>query len=379
MKLGRTLLALCLAVHLSLATAFSASVYEEGFTPIQVDGLWGFANAYGTVAVSPQYLQVEGFQLGTALVETQEGFGVIRSDGIALIQPGYDSLTSIGYGLYIAQDGDIWGVLSQVPFDATADGLYTQILYPFQYDSIKLETTGGLSVLSFTQSGSKTMVSLSSIGQILVFKQVSSAQFPLTLGLSPNFSDVSGSDWYDLWVDIAYNLGLMAGTGGNAFSPNATLSVAEALKLAAFMESRSTGDDFHLQATTGNPWYRTCLTYCTASGIISSGDFDDYERPITRAEMAQLFANTSLGKSLPVINNLTRVKNTLPDVNVWDTNATAIYHLYSAGILAGSDSNFTFRPDASLTRAEAAAIVSRMARAEQRIVLWSLPSLPGYS
>ena len=39
-------------------------------------------------------------------------------------------------------------------------------------------------------------------------------------------------------------------------------------------------------------------------------------------------------------------------------------------MLTGVDGNLTFAPDGPLTRAEAAAVVVRMARAEQRMLLW---------
>ena len=63
-------------------------------------------------------------------------------------------------------------------------------------------------------------------------------------------------------------------------------------------------------------------------------------------------------------------KASVPDVKAGDYAADAIFSLYAKGILSGTDAGLTFRPADSLTRAEAAAIVSRMARAEQRITLW---------
>ena len=52
-----------------------------------------------------------------------------------------------------------------------------------------------------------------------------------------------------------------------------------------------------------------------------------------------------------------------------DFAASAIFGLYAKGIITGSDSRLTFRPDAVITRAEVAAIVARMVRPEQRVVL----------
>ena len=107
-----------------------------------------------------------------------------------------------------------------------------------------------------------------------------------------------------------------------------------------------------------------------ASGIITEGEFTDYERPVTRAEMARIFAATALGRGMPEINSLERVKSHLPDVKAGDYAADAIYSLYAKGVFTGTDGQLTFRAEGRLTRAEAAAIVSRMARTEQRVNLW---------
>ena len=66
------------------------------------------------------------------------------------------------------------------------------------------------------------------------------------------------------------------------------------------------------------------------------------------------------------------MKSHLPDVKAGDYAADAIYSLYAKGVFTGTDGQLTFRAEGRLTRAEAAAIVSRMARTEQRITLWSV-------
>ena len=45
------------------------------------------------------------------------------------------------------------------------------------------------------------------------------------------FSDVSG--WYADYVETCYELGLFSGTATGRFSPDASMTVAEAVKLAA--------------------------------------------------------------------------------------------------------------------------------------------------
>ena len=368
---GRMLPALLLALVLTLSPAGAVTVYgyQEGLAKAEENGLWGFADAAGNLAVPIQYQSVLDFTLGTARVQTGNKLGLIRQDGTYLLEPVYDTLEDLGYGLYLAQQGDAWGVVSMLAF-SDGEGGTTQELYPIQYDAVRKGEMDGLEVLILSQDGVETVVPLSSLPQRMVEKGVPSAQFPLIKGRLPSFSDVGPRDWFSVWVDIAYNLGLMEGVGGGRFGPNQTLTVAEALKLAAFLESQATGDTFHLQAVTGSPWYRASVAYCEAKGILAPGEFDDFERPITRAEMARIFAATSLARSLPERNSLSRVRASVPDVGPGNYAAEAIYSLYAKGILTGIDGSLTFRPEDSLTRAEAAAIVSRLARAEQRVDLW---------
>lgn len=368
----RRLAALALSLSLTLSSALAAPVihgYQEGLAKASENGLWGFADATGRVVVPIQYQSVLDFTLGTALVRSNNKMGLIRQDGVQLLRPEYDTLENLGYGLYLAQQGNCWGVVSMLAFpDDQGDA--TQEFFPFVYDAVRTERVDGLDALVLTAGGADTVVPISSLKEQMLQRQVPSAQFPLIKGRLPAYTDVSPRDWFSVWADLAYNLNLMQGVGEDRFAPHQTLTVAEALKLAAFMESQATGDTFHLQPAAGAPWYKSSVTYCEASGIIAAGEFTDFERPVTRAETAYIFSRTSLARTLPEVNSLTRVKAAVPDVKTGDYAAEAIFGLYAKGILTGGDGDLTFRPNDSLTRAGAAAIVTRMARAEQRISLW---------
>ncbi len=171
-------------------------------------------------------------------------------------------------------------------------------------------------------------------------------------------------------MDVAYSTGIMSGTGGNLFEPGRVITVAEALQMAANMDSRYRGDTFHTTTHVSTPWYTDAVNYCLASGIIASGAFDDYTRQITRRELAQVFAATSLAKSLPYRNSILRVATAVKDVTALDPAAAAVYDLYAKGILTGVDGTLSFRPDDAVSRAEAAALAARLARPEQRVDLF---------
>ena len=343
--------------------------FSEGLVPVTDGTLWGYADTSGSVVIPLQFDAVEDFSLGSAQVTRNGKVGLLHRNGTLLLEPVYDALTKVGYGVYLGQRGELYDLLSINAF--RSDEGMTQALYS-DLISVTL-STGVLPWLTLQeQSGATTRMTVNSLPLLLGELQVPGWQFPLSPRQAA-FQDVTGSDWYDLWADLAYSTGLMQGTGNNMFEPLRTLTVAEALHLAACLQSRALQDDFHLQGTTGVVWYSASVAYCEAVGLISPGQFSqsDYERPITRAEMAYIFSGTTPVRSIAHRNDLGRVKVSIPDVNSGDFAADAIYGLYAKGILNGVDSQLSFHPGSSLTRAEAAAVVSRIARPEHRITLWA--------
>ena len=368
-------LTLCLLLGgQALAAPLGSTVwgYSEGLAQCELNGKWGYVDGDREVVIPIQYDSIVSFSLGIAAVNLGGKLGVIRQDGAYLIRPEYDTLMPIDCGLYIAQKGGSWGVVSILPFSDGAGGT-TNVLYDLSYDSVKVEEQGGVQVLTLRSAdGNVTRVPLFDLPGILARKNVPSAQFPLSRGKLPKFSDVSQKQWFALWVDIAYNVGLVSGVGDGRFNPNGTMTVAETLQLAATIESRYRDDSFHKSGQTGPNWYTGAVNYCIASGIIKSGQFSqkDYTRPATRLEMAQIFAATSPVKNMPTLNNAIRVRASIPDILPTSAGAGAVYSLYEKGLLSGVDGKLTFNPSGTMTRAEAAALASRIARAEQRITLW---------
>ena len=91
----------------------------------------------------------------------------------------------------------------------------------------------------------------------------------------------------------------------------------------------------------------------------------DVTQKATRAQYAEIFANALPGDGLYPINTV--ADNAVPDVKMSESYATSVYKLYRAGILTGGDVKGTFSPLTYITRAESAAIVSRMAETNNRV------------
>ena len=174
------------------------------------------------------------------------------------------------------------------------------------------------------------------------------------------FADVPAGSWFAAGVQSAYELGLMTGTGANAFDPSGDLTLAETAVLAARIHSIYRGDG---ASFTGGPaWYQPYVDYAIQNGVIPSGAYSDYSATATRAQFASILAAALPSEALPAINTVT----VLPDVDANATYAAAALKLYNAGILTGSDAAGTFNPESSIQRSEVATIVTRMADQSQR-------------
>lgn len=179
---------------------------------------------------------------------------------------------------------------------------------------------------------------------------------------SEQFTDVARDAWYHDSVAAAYEYGLMQGSG-DAFNPNGTVTVAEALAMAARLRDIYYGGDGKF--TQGNPWYQVYVDYALTNNLIGERQFSDYGAKAARKEFADILASAFPYSALRVINHVTA----LPDVKCTDYYAPAIYLLYNAGILTGGDAQGTFNPESTITRAEVAAIVVRMADSASRKTL----------
>ena len=178
------------------------------------------------------------------------------------------------------------------------------------------------------------------------------------------FSDVPASHWSHDYVSQCYALGLMSGTGGSSFSPSAQLQVSEAVSISVRLRDLYQGGDGVLDQS-GENWYDGAVEQALAWGILTEGQFDRYDRPATRAELAGLLARALPQEAYAAINQIT----SLPDVSASTPYAQEIFTLYNAGILTGSDSYGTFTPSQPITRAEVCALVCRLALPETRMSL----------
>lgn len=192
---------------------------------------------------------------------------------------------------------------------------------------------------------------------VLILTMIPAAAFAAAM----NFTDVAPSAWYYSDVKYVVEKGFFSGRSASSFAPDANLTYAEAVKLAAALRVGHTGD--MVVFSEGSPWYQTYVDYAKSKGIISH-DYD-WNKAATRAGYMEIFANALPADALPVINKIH--DGYIPDVERTLPQYDAIYRLYRAGILEGTGSEHLCKPSAAIKRSEVAAIVARMSDPSKRL------------
>lgn len=182
------------------------------------------------------------------------------------------------------------------------------------------------------------------------------------------FRDVSKSSWYYNSVKLAWEKGLISGITATQYKPDGTLSVAQAIKLAAVLYQSHTEGSVRL--TNGAPhWYDSYVRYAVDNSLLDKAylSYTDKQMnaPIQRREFVHIFFRAA--DDLSACNVIADGK--IPDVSMTSQYAAEIYTFYRAGILSGSDSAGTFYPESNIRRSEVAAILVRLFDSSARLKL----------
>lgn len=177
----------------------------------------------------------------------------------------------------------------------------------------------------------------------------------------PGYADVKESDWFYENARLCNEVGLMNGTD-KGFEPEKTLTVAECAAVATRIRVALTGEAMAsgtpLVGQT-RPWYQDYLDYMGNVDATLASILANPEENCSRLQYILL-----LNAALPSEQGLLGLLNSITSLP--DTNNRTVLAFYNAGILTGVDEYGTFAGGRSLTRAECAAMVSRLVRPELR-------------
>lgn len=181
------------------------------------------------------------------------------------------------------------------------------------------------------------------------------------------FLDADESAWYGSQqqgvIKSVVQLGIMNGYTDGTFHPIGNITLSEAIKMAAVVHATCNNQTISFSASDGGKWYDAYLNYCVKNRIVSSDEYSSLDAYATRAQIAHIFAKAT--SDFAVVNDIDY--DYIPDVSERSEYADEILALYRAGISTGDERTRAFRPSDTITRAEAAAIISRVALPTTRI------------
>jgi hypothetical protein len=188
------------------------------------------------------------------------------------------------------------------------------------------------------------------------------SNFERLRGSAHTFSDVAEGRWYHDYVRSAQKHGVIGGRSAEAFAPAERLTAAEAIRISSMLHSIYHMGEANFAAAS--PWYLPYIAYSRRHGILPR-EFRNVNQPVSRADFAVMLARAFSAESITPKNNI--IDGAIPDVLESFSYGPYVYNLYRAGIISGRDSDGTFFPMRSITRAEAATAIARMVNADLRI------------
>jgi len=185
------------------------------------------------------------------------------------------------------------------------------------------------------------------------------------IAAAPLFTDVPDNAWYKKDLEYIANDSrrIMEGYNGKFF-PGDTLTVEQFLKTVTVAAG--------FVAEPVQPpikWSFPYIEKAYSMKLIQSGEFTDYERGITRAEMARIIirALPSITGETKVAYDLNTIKARMSDYNTIPENLRDfVCQAYQLGILTGGTDG-KFNPNKTLVRAEAAAVLHRLVDKSARV------------
>jgi len=187
------------------------------------------------------------------------------------------------------------------------------------------------------------------------------------------FFDVKETDWFYNTVSKLVEKGHVAGYTDGTFRPQNNITVSEFTKILV------SALDYKISPVKGRYWAEGYINKAGETGIIKDGEFDDYERYITRGEMARMIVRAGMvasaeekGISLDIPENYREYVSLITDYSDIEPDLQEIaLKVFTSGIMTGlPDGSLGF--DKNATRAEASTIIIRFLEKDQRKV----PELP---
>jgi len=179
-----------------------------------------------------------------------------------------------------------------------------------------------------------------------------------TVCYAKEFPDVDSSHWALPYINKLSDEGVINGYDDGTFKPEGTVKRSEFIKLvmAAVWPVYVDLDEV---PTNFDHWVAPYVAMAEIDGIIDAGEYtlENVEEPITRLEMVRIITNADIYEK----GNDPKFDGLLPFVDIGSMelmDRSLLTHAVTRGLIKGYDDG-TFKPEKTMTRAEAATMIYR--------------------
>lgn len=167
------------------------------------------------------------------------------------------------------------------------------------------------------------------------------------------FKDLDKSHWAYDSINAMNERGIIVGYDDNKFKPDNTVTYAEFIKMAVIADHEE-----NVGVSSEGHWANNYYQEALDRGYFDRADISyiQLDDQISRSDMALILSNIIGDKE---VANYESLDKALTDIKTTAKNEYHIKKVYTAGILSGYPDN-TFKPEKTLSRAEAASVIYRL-------------------
>lgn len=181
-----------------------------------------------------------------------------------------------------------------------------------------------------------------------------------------DFSDLPSTNWAYSAVSDMTDRHVISGFPDGTFRPQEKVTYGEFIKMAAVTASGADPGPAEDNPVSKKHWAQNYYDLAAEKGYLNPGRISNaaLDQPIPRRDMALIISGI-LPKSQ--VGNYTELEEQLSDVDSHTRNEYEIIRAYASGVLSGYPDG-TFQPGETLTRAESASVIQRLAQPEKRVL-----------
>lgn len=173
------------------------------------------------------------------------------------------------------------------------------------------------------------------------------------------FTDLGENQWYESAIEYAYTHDIMEGMSETKFSPNTSLTRAQAVQILYNLEGQPTVTRTTSFADLTTHWAAKPIAWAEQTGVVDGYEDNTFrpENNVTRQEFAQMMYNYAAYKDYDLSAKGDLSQFTDGD-SVQEWAVTAMSWANGNALINGHDDG-TLEPGGTTTRAQAASILMR--------------------